>query len=210
MNCRLVVTALASLWIGACSGSSESPPASTDTGLADSATDASADVPGDSAADSAVVDSASPDTTSDVSTDVGDAGDAASSVELKLEVAVGANCMPIVPADPLSVTGTLTVKNLTTGTIGPVTASFGTLAVPGGASFATYTIASIDLGTIGPGATKTGTFTKNPATMSIDPVATPICKRCADKVEVETTVYGAGSSVGRVIRSVPVPISCAL
>ncbi|MBL8715267.1 MAG: hypothetical protein JNL79_04695 [Myxococcales bacterium] len=159
----------------------------TDTGAADTATDAPADT-----------------TKPDVAVD----GDAAGKIEATTTGTVTGNCMPVIPADPASITGTLTVKNGTGAAIGPVTATFGVLK-SGATAYATWKIDKIDLGTIAPGETKNQKWQKTADTYSSDP-ADSVCKKCSTDAIVEITVFGLGTTSGTPVAAPATKIACAL
>jgi len=134
-------------------------------------------------------------------------GDASGKIVASTTATVTANCMPIVPADPATIGGTLTVKNGTGAPIGPVTAELGVLRAPGGAPYATWKIDKIDLGTIAAGATGEKAWKKTADTWSSDP-ADQICKKCSTEAVVELTVQGLGTTSGTPVASATTTVSC--
>ncbi len=182
--------------------------ATTDTATTDTATgDTGSDTgPKDTATDSAeaAVDGATdaPDAVADA---LPEAGDAAGKLEVSTTATIFGNCMPIAPADAAGISGTVTVKNLTAATIGPMTIEYGVLEAPGGAAYATFKVDKVDLGTIAPGATKTSAWKKTTDTWSSDP-SDHICKKCGKDAVVRLTMFGLGTTT---IASPSVSVSCA-
>lgn len=203
----LVLPALAVALVG-CSSSDDTTIVG-DTGTGDTAADTAI---GDTASDTGTADSAA-DTASDTGGDTGGdstadtGGDTAGTVEASTTATVTANCMPVVPADPATIGGTLTVKNGSASSVGPVTVEFGVLKTAAGVAYATWKIDKIDLGTIAAGATKSQAWKKTADTYSSDP-SDAICKKCGSDVVVEITVQGLGSS-GRPVAAPVGKVSCA-
>ncbi|MGZ5970004.1 MAG: hypothetical protein ACXWP4_20165 [Polyangiales bacterium] len=172
-----------------------------DTGAADSAIDSSAD---SSSGDADVAIDSAPDSVVDSSCDAG-------AIEVTLTADVFADCMPIVAADPVHVSGMITVKNTSGCAIGPVTSESGVLK-SGATAWASCKIDKIDLGVIAPGATKTASYTKTAGTLSHDP-GVSLCGgtggKCGSDVTVELTVFGVGSPTGNPVAAPSGSYVCA-
>ncbi len=169
----------------------------TDATAADTTADSTAETSADSIAE------ASPDTAADAVVD------APSGLTITVTPTIFEDCMPIVASDPVSITGDVTVRNDTGASVGPITATFGTVRTPGGAAFGTYKLKSLSIPAIAHGASSSAKFQKEPSTFS--PASACASIKCGSSVEVELTFFGTGlPTAGLAVKSTAVTCSCAL
>ena len=168
------------------SASDVAPPDAADAAPADAA-------PADAAPDAPAVDAAPPD-----------AGAVVASVKI---TTLFMNCMPVVPKDPISVTGSVEVTNSTPGTIGPVAGSRGEIRSAAGALLTTFDLTTaLSIGPLTAGQTASANFTKRPT--SAVPAAQCATLTCNSDVTVSVPLTGTGLPP-TTARSAPVRVSCA-
>lgn len=162
-----------------------------DVAAPDAAADAAA--PADAAPDAPAMDAAPPD-----------AGAVVASVKI---TNLFMNCMPVVPKDPISVTGSVDVTNSTPGTIGPVAGSRGEIRSAAGALLTTFDLtAALSIGPLTAGQTASANFTKRPT--SAVPAAQCATLTCNSDVTVSVPLTGPGLPA-TTARSGPVRVTCA-
>lgn len=155
--------------------------------------DAADAAPADAAPDAPAVDAAPPD-----------AGAVVASVKI---TTLFMNCMPVVPKDPISVTGSVEVTNSTPGTIGPVAGSRGEIRSAAGALLTTFDLTTaLSIGPLTAGQTASANFTKRPT--SAVPAAQCATLTCNSDVTVSVPLTGTGLPP-TTARSAPVRVSCA-
>jgi hypothetical protein len=190
--------------VGADVGGADARSDAGDSGALDTSVDAPVDAGGDAVAD------APADAGSDAPIEVGDAtSDAGAGLVFTLTANVFEDCMPIVASDPVHITGNLTMKNDTGATVGPITATAGTVSKPGSAPFGTFGLKSFTLPAIATGGSESGGYEKDAGTFSPASACTSIA--CGSSVVVELTLFGPGLPSGGVrVASPAVTNSCAL
>ena len=149
-------------------------------------------------------DSSAPDAAPPVDAAPPDAGAVTASVKI---TNLFMNCMPIVPKDPISLSGSIDVTNSTPGTVGPIAGSRGEIRSAAGALLTTFDFtAAVSIGPLTAGQTGTGAFVKRPT--SAVPAAQCATLPCNSDVTVSVALTGAGLPA-TTARSTPVRVNCA-
>lgn len=187
-----------------CSDPAPTPADSSVTDVATDITDAS-DVTTDVATDVAV------DVT-DASADVTDAAaDASASfVSMTTLTTLTQNCMPAVPADPMSIRGTIAVTNTGTIPIGPITITQGLITrLLGGDVMANFAVTPVTIPAIEPGRSATAMFEKTNGSLAND-AGTMGCNivPCDSPIRVQLILTGTNIPEGTRAASEPGTLPC--
>jgi hypothetical protein len=119
---------------------------------------------------------------------------------------LGANCMPAVPADPVTLSGHAELLNNGSSAVGPIQFSGGTLVWPTGGVVATFSVKPIAAFVIKPGEGLSPQVEKVPG--SLKTVSTAACGLCNKIVRVTLGLSGAGVPAGSKVTSSNVTLSC--
>jgi hypothetical protein len=118
---------------------------------------------------------------------------------------LGADCMPMVPADPITLTGHAEILNNGSISVGPIQFTAGRILRLTGEELATFSVAPIQDVVIKPGEGMSPKITK--VANSLKPAFD--CGTCGTSVRVELAYAGAGLPAGAKVVSSDVKISCA-
>lgn len=162
-------------------------------------TDAAADVP---SVDVAPFDVAR----EDVATDAGVVAFSA----MTTVTAINQNCMPAVPRDPLTLSGTVALTNSGSVPIGPITLSTGLVVrLLGGDTLATFGVTPVTLAAVTPRQTGSVTFVKTSDSLAND-AGTQGCQivPCGTPVRIVMPLAGTNVPDGARAASEPMTIPC--
>jgi hypothetical protein len=124
---------------------------------------------------------------------------------------IGQNCMPVVAADPLSLSGSITLTNTGTVPIGPITLSTGFVTrLLGGDTLATFAVTPVTLAAVPPGQSATVAFTKTAGSLTGD-AGVSGCEivPCDSPVRIVLRLTGPHLPDGARSSSEPMTMPCA-
>ncbi len=195
--------ALVAACLFGCSTSSSTPDAAADVPPADVAADTATD-------NAPVTDTAVTDASADVATDAAADAPVVAFSAMTTILSINQNCMPAVPRDPLSISGSIALTNTGTVPIGPITLNAGLVVrLLGGDTIATFGVTPVTLAAVAPRQTGTVTFTKAADSLAND-AGTAGCEivPCGTPVRISLPLVGTNVPEGARAASEPMTIPC--
>jgi hypothetical protein len=117
------------------------------------------------------------------------------------------NCMPIVAADPLQVSGTLEVMNTGAVAIGPLTAMEGILTTDGLVELGHFALGAVTIPAVPPGQSQGVTINKVSGSLMGGQVCGP---GCGMLVRIRVPISGDNVPAGAIASSPLQPLSCPM
>lgn len=206
MNLRTTLAALALASLAGCADDASATDAAADMPVVDTPV---VDMP---AVDAPVVDAAADAPSLDAADATAVDAPAVSFTAMTAITTISQNCMPAVPPDPLTLSGSVTINNTGTVPIGPIPLATGQLIrLLGGETLATFALTPVTIPMIAPGRSETVTFTKSAGTLAgVGDAGARGCDivMCNTPIRVVIPLAGGGVPMGSRAASEPATLPC--